>query len=54
MSKFKLSLPTKPKESYKYPEFADAILKLSPPQFFGVCKILNVEIYTDQKDEQDH
>ena len=54
MSKFKLSLPTKPKESYKYPEFADAILKLSPPQFFGVCKILKGEIYTDQKDEQDH
>lgn len=50
--KFNLRLPKK--NGYKYPEFAESVLKLSPPEFFGICKILNIEIYTDEKDEQNH
>ncbi len=47
---FNLRLPKK--NGYKYPEFLELILKLSPPEFFGICKILNIEVYTDEKDEQ--
>lgn len=54
MSKFKLSLPKLKENKYPYPEFANLILRLKPQEFFGVCKILNVEIYTDEKDEQNH
>lgn len=44
----------KDKTKYKYPEFSNALLRISPQQLLGVASVLGVNLYTDEKDEQDH
>ena len=44
----------KNKNTYKYPEFSNALLRISPQQLLGVASVLGVNLYTDEKDEQDH
>jgi len=38
-------------QKYKYTEFSEAILKLPPQEFLGVCNLLGVDIYTAEKDK---
>lgn len=44
----------KDKTKYKYPEFSNALLRISPQELLGVASVLGVNLYTDEKDEQDH
>lgn len=44
----------KNKNTYKYPEFSNALLRISPQELLGVASVLGVNLYTDEKDEQDH
>lgn len=44
----------KNKNTYKYPEFSNALLRISPQQLLGVASVLGVNLYTDEKDENDH
>jgi len=39
---------------YKYPEFSNALLRVSPQGVLGVATVLGVNLYTEEKDEQDH
>lgn len=43
----------KNKNTYKYPEFSNALLRISPQQLLGVASVLGVKLYTEEKDEQD-
>ncbi len=44
----------KDKTKYKYPEFSNALLRISPQELLGVASVLGVKLYTDEKDENDH
>lgn len=44
----------KNKNTYKYPEFSNALLRISPQQLLGVASVLGVNLYTDEKDENNH
>ncbi len=44
----------KNKNTYKYPEFSNALLRISPQELLGVAHFLGVKLYTEEKDEQDH
>ena len=44
----------KNKNTYKYPEFSNALLRISPQELLGVASVLRVNLYTEEKDEQDH
>lgn len=44
----------KSKNTYKYPEFSNALLRISPQELLGVAHFLGVKLYTEEKDEQDH
>lgn len=44
----------KNKNTYKYPDFSNALLRISPQELLGVASVLGVNLYTDEKDEQDH
>ena len=43
----------KNKNTYKYPEFSNALLRISPQQLLGVASVLGVKLYTEEKDDQD-
>ena len=44
----------KNKNTYKYPEFSNALLRISPQELLGVASVLRINLYTEEKDEQDH
>ena len=44
----------KNKNTYKYPEFSNALLRISPQELLGVASVLGVNLYTNEKDENDH
>ena len=44
----------KNKTKYKYPEFSNALLRISPQELLGVASVLGVNLYTDEKDENNH
>lgn len=44
----------KNKNTYKYPEFSNALLRISPQELLGVAHFLGVKLYTEEKDDQDH
>lgn len=44
----------KNKNTYNYPEFSNALLRISPQELLGVASILGIKLYTEEKDDQDH
>ena len=47
-------LKLKNKNTYKYPEFSNALLRISPQELLGVAHFLGVKLYTEEKDDKGH